>query len=139
MPAEKKKKKRKFTIKQLKFIKNYLKTGNGAEAVRRAGYKAGSKGGSKTKRQKQVTESVIGVQNLKKLNTELDKYFKKQKIDINWVLKRLVNKADLSRNEMIQLKALELIGKNKKMFTDKVEHSGGIEKKVKIYLPEKKG
>jgi len=122
----KKKKKRRFTLKQIKFLKNYLKTGNGAEAVRKAGYKAGSKGGSKTKRQKQITEAVISTQNLNKLNHSLDKYYKKQNIDIDWLLKRLVNKADFSKSEMIQIKALELIGKNKKAFTDKIEHGGEI-------------
>ena len=34
--------------------------------------------------------------------------------------------------------AMEKLGRCFKMFTDKVEHGGSIEKKVKIYLPEKK-
>lgn len=99
----------------------------------------GSKGGSKTKRRKAKNESAIGSQNYGKLRTLIEKIWEKNKdIDVEWVLKRLVKEAETGVKAFERLKALELIGKNKKMFTDKVEHSGSVEAKVKVYVPENK-
>lgn len=35
-----------------------------------------------------------------------------------------------------KVRALELIGRHLKMFTDKVEHSGSVESLVRVYLPD---
>jgi hypothetical protein len=113
--------KRKKTAKESAFLKNLFKTGNKTEAAEKA-YNIGSKGGSKTPKQRKRTANAIGQKVSKKLIKDIDEYYKKQDINIDWVLKRLVNKADLSKSEVIQLKALELIGKNKKMFVDRVEN-----------------
>lgn len=57
---------RKLTLKQQRFIQYYLETGNGAEAVRKAGYQLKSKGGSNTMHQEVVTAASIATENLKK-------------------------------------------------------------------------
>lgn len=57
---------KKLTRKQKIFVEEFVATGVGAEAVRRAGYKIGGKGGSKTKELAVATASAIATENLEK-------------------------------------------------------------------------
>ncbi len=57
---------KKLTRKQKIFVDEFVATGVGAEAVRRAGYKIGGKGGSKTKALAVATASAIATENLEK-------------------------------------------------------------------------
>lgn len=126
--------KRKKTIKERKWLKTFFKTGDKTKAAEVA-YNLGSKGGSKTSKQKKRTANAIGQNVSKKLADEIDAYYKKQNINIEWVLKRLVRKADFSLSELTQIKALELIGKHKKMFVDRVESEIDF-KNLKIIRPD---
>lgn len=130
-------KKKRFTLRQLKWAKGFFKTGDKRNTSKRV-YNIGGKGGSKTKKQANMTADQIGQETYKKLQSLYDEHYKKQEIDIEWVMNRLVAKADLSKSEQIQLKALELIGKNKKMFTDRVELDAKGELNINIYIPDNK-
>lgn len=142
MPQKKKKpeklaKKSKFTIRQLKWAKGFFATGDKRNTSKKV-YNIGGKGGSKTKKQKNATADQIGKETYKKLATLYEEHYKKQKIDVEWVMKRLVAKADLSKSEKIQLEALKLIGKNQKMFTDRLETDDRSELTINIYIPDNK-
>ena len=113
-------KKRKKTVKERNFLKYFFKTGDKRNSSKKS-YNIGGKGGSKTKKQQDTTADSIGQKVAAKLKDDIDAYYKKQDINIDWVLKRLVNKADFSKKEIIQIKAIELIGKHKKMFADKIQ------------------
>ncbi len=129
--------KRKKTIKELNFLRNLFKTGNKRKSAKKS-YNIGSQ--TKGKRTKAKSNSVadnIGQKVAARLQDDIDTYYKEQKIDIHWVLKRLVNKADFSNKEVIQIKALELIGKNKKMFVDKIEFKEEIDNEKIHDLAEK--
>ena len=112
--------KRKKTIKESNFLKYLFKTGDKRKSAKKA-YNLGNKGGSKTKKQRNNTADRMGQQLTARLQSEIDEYYKKQNIDIDWVLKRLAFKSDFAKKEEVQLKAIELIGKHKKMFTDRIE------------------
>lgn len=129
-------KKKRFTIKQLKWAKGFFSTGDKRNTSKKV-YNIGGKGGSKTKAQKDNTADTIGQETYKKLAGLYEEHYKKQKITVEWVMQRLVAKADLSKSEKIQLEALKLIGKNMAMFTDKVEHTGK-DRIIKIYIPDNK-
>ncbi len=133
----KKGKKKRFTIKQLKWAKEWFKTGNKRNSAKKV-YNIGGKGGSKTKKQQDMTADQIGKETYKKLTALYEEHYKKQNIDVEWVMKRLVAKADLSKSEEIQLKALKLIGMNQKMFTERVETDNKSEMTIKIYIPDNK-
>jgi hypothetical protein len=128
--------KRKKTVKEQNFLKNLFKTGNKRKAAKKA-YNIGSQGGSKTKKQADNTADRIAQKVTKRLQSDIDAYYKKQDINIDWVLKRLVNKADFSPKEIIQLKALELIGKHKKMFVDRLEIAPDLDNEKLEALAEK--
>ena len=127
-------KKRKKTLKELTFLKELFISGNKRKAAKRA-YNLGSQTkGKRTKKKTNNTADRIGQKVTARLQDDIDKYYKRQGITIDWVLKRLVNKVDFSKKEIIQLKALELIMKNKKMLSDKVEAEIDL-KNLKIIFP----
>ncbi len=113
--------KRKKTIKESNFLKSLFKTGDKRNSAKKA-YNLGSKTKGKTNKKKiNSTADTIGQKVATKLQDEIDKYYKKQDIDIDWVLKRLTYKADHSKNEIVQVKCIELVGKNKKAFTERID------------------
>lgn len=112
--------KRKKTIKESNFLKLLFKTGDKRNAIKKT-YNLGSKGGSKTKKKRNSVADSIGQKVATKLQDDIDAYYKKQDIDIDWVLKRLTYKADHSKNEVVQVKCIELVGKNKKAFTERID------------------
>lgn len=109
---------RPLTLKQQRFIQYYLETGNGAEAVRKAGYQLGSKGGSKTHLQALETASIIATENLRNpsIANEISKEILKLKLKPENVLNRIDKIADTSKKDSDRLKALELLGKHIALF-----------------------
>lgn len=109
---------RKLTLKQQRFIQYYLETGNGAEAVRKAGYQLKSKGGSNTMHQEVVTAASIATENLKKplISNAISKEVLKLKLKPENVLNRIDQIADRADKPSDQLKALELLGKHIALF-----------------------
>lgn len=106
-----------LTVKQQKFVNHYAETnGNGTEAAARAGYKPSSRD----------TLSVVAAQNLgkTKVAAEIERTMRKA-LSQNEVLSKLADIAEKSPEfkGSDTLKALELIGRFHKMFTDKVETS----------------
>ena len=129
----------KLTDKQQKFVEEYLIDLNATQAAIRAGYSENS-------------ANEIGCQNLAKLNIAkaVQKAFnersKRTEITQDYVLETIKDTVEKSRqiepliiekdgekvsidnlyNANAVLKGCELLGKHLKLFTDKVEHSGGL-------------
>lgn len=98
--------------KERKFVAEYLKNPNGTQAAIRAGYAKGSA---------DVTASrLLGKA---RVRGAIDAGLAKAEISSEYVLRGLKKIAD-SGEEHNRVKAFELLGKHKKLFTDKVEHSG---------------
>jgi len=131
----------KLTHKQELFCKEYLIDLNATQAAIRAGYS-------------KKTARIIAAQNLSKVNISekiqilMSERSKRVEIDSDWVLKQLKTVADRCMTEEPVMvrgangmeesgeykfdssganRALELIGKNKKMFTDKFEVDATIQ------------
>jgi phage terminase small subunit len=109
---------RKLTLKQQRFIQYYLETGNGAEAVRKAGYNLGKLNGSKTHLQALEVASSIAEENLRKpdISNIIATEILKLKLKPENVLNRIDKIADTANKPSDQLKALELLGKHIALF-----------------------
>lgn len=133
--------------KQEAFVREYLVDLNATQAAIRAGYSA-------------KTAGQIGDENLKKpqirarIDELINKRAEKLELDAQWVLTKLKDVAERCLTEVEPIlefdrhsrsmeptgeykfdsqganRALELIGKHLKMFTDKVEHSGDVGVKI---------
>jgi phage terminase small subunit len=128
---------KKLTLKQAKFTKEYLKSGNATDAARKV-YKVNDK-----------TASVMGAENLAKPCIQLAVQSAAEKLGINpeYVLggikeifefnkqKRLkakqINGEFFNEEEMVDaqasLKASDLLGKHLKLFVDKIELDAKVE------------
>lgn len=123
-----------LTTKQRLWVEAYIANPNATEAARKAGY-GGNEG----------TLGSIGSENLQKpaIRALLEKRIRKAVMSADEVLAELADIAKAEWREFIEvvkdregniidvkmnlthkIKAIELIGKYHKMFTDKVEHSG---------------
>ncbi len=141
-------KKRKLTLKQQKFINNYLETGNGKQSMIEAGY---SEKGAKQEASKiltnpdhTVTKEIKSAADKLGINTEYVLNNFKKVIEVNSKTYNktigIGNSEDLpSIEEMVDasavIKSNELLGKHLKLFTDKVELDGKLETNEKPDLP----
>lgn len=106
-----------LTAKQERFIQEYLIDLNATQAAIRAGYSP-------------KTAKVIGHENLTKPDIKVILESKQRQMAHNngitaeYVLKGIKGIADNSERDMDRLKAFELLGRNLKLFTEKIEHSG---------------
>lgn len=100
-----------LTIKQDKFVNNYIETGNGTQSAIAAGYNPNS---AYSMSAENLTKPVIASAILNKMN--------KNEVTCARVLKVLSERLD-SEDDVIALKAAELAGKHLRMFTDKVDHT----------------
>lgn len=120
---------KKLTPKQELFIEAYLgkANGNATEAARLAGYKGND-----------VTLATVGTENLRKPQiAQAIKERLAEKKDVMSADEVLETLTKIARNQngwqvAGQMKALELLGKHHKLFTDKVEHSGTIAQPITL-------
>jgi len=115
----------KLTHKQELFVNAYLgeAKGNATEAARLAGYNGND-----------VTLGQVGAENLKKpqIAELIEKRTSEAAMSATEVLQKLSEIANRERSDIAtrdQIKALELLGRHHKLFTDRVEHklTGEIE------------
>lgn len=124
----------KLTTKQRLFVESYLRNPNATEAARKAGYKG-----------KDSTLAQVGAENLRKpyIAALLAERVEEAVMSANDVLSELTDIAKADWREFVEvkmdkdgntigaalflkdkLKALELVGKYHKLFTEKTEHTG---------------
>ena len=134
----------KLTAKQSRFVEEYLVDLNGAAAARRAGYSA--------KNADNISSELLGKTQVREaLAVAMEERSKRVEIDADYVLKNLVEIVERSmqrapvltmKGEQVvddegrsvwrfdgknAIRALELLGKHKGMWTDKVEMSGELD------------
>ncbi len=104
-----------LNYRQQLFCQEYLKDFNTAAAARRAGYsqKTATNKGYLMLRNPLIQAELDRLQNRREVRTQIttDEILKR--------LMRIANEAETERDFNVALRALELLGKNKAMFTDK--------------------
>lgn len=108
-----------LTDKQRLFCHEYLKDLNGTQAAIRAGY---SENSAQEIASENLSKPMVS-EYLEKLKNEK---FSKVNIEIDDILKDIIDtrtEAALEKKHSDRLKANELLGKYKKMWTDKVDNS----------------
>lgn len=108
--------------KALAFVQAYIETNfNAAEAAKRC-----FNVGSRNAKNPQHSAEAMGSRMLRNVEVRglLAKHLQEQFADKAFVLERLVQLADGARSERDRLKALELIGRFRAMFTDRHEVEG---------------
>ncbi len=119
---------KKPTLKQERWQKAYLATGNLTKATIAAGYNIGGKGGKPENRANIAKE--IGRENLRKLATNIAEARKEE--HLTWLTPEYILNSlrDLAEGKNIPIRskiaALELMGKSLALFTDKHEMSQRI-------------
>jgi phage terminase small subunit len=128
----------KLTEKQRRFVEAYMgqAAGNATEAARLAGYKGND-----------ITLGAVGAENLKKpqiieaLKERVDDcplIMSRKELQEFWT--RVAKGEELDGKDLPvmrdRLKASEMLGKSQAVFVDKVEHSGTVESKVQLYIPD---
>lgn len=138
-PAKKDNGRKKLTIKQAKFTKEYLKTGNGVQAIKKAyGIKDSNTAGvmaHENLRKPNIQEAVQDAAAKLGINPEYVLGGIKEVFDFNKekrVKAKRVGEEIFHEEEMIDaqasLKAGDLLGKHLKLFSDKIE----VEAKVEV-------
>lgn len=109
-----------LTNKKLTFIKEYLVDLNATSAAIKAGYSAKTAGqaGSRLLDDPEIAKAI---------QEGMDARAEKTGITAEYVLNGIRDTIEeCLDNPQAKLKGYELLGKHLKLFTDKVEHSGGI-------------
>lgn len=129
-------KKKKLTLKQAKFTKEYIKTGNGTQAAIAAGYSKNSAHdiASENLRKPEIRETIEAVRAKLGIDTEyVLSGFKEIKEFNSKKQKKYITIGDntFEEEKMIDaqaaLKANEMLGKHLKLFTDKIEIDAKVE------------
>lgn len=119
----------KLNPKQLAFVDEYLISRNSTEAYIKAGYKCNSEESNGASARRLLQNVTI----LQMIDDRTDKHFKATDITVEYILegiRKIAEDAEARNNDKI--KALELLGKYRKMFTDRTEISGSIDVGVNI-------
>jgi len=115
-----------LTAKQKQFCIEYLKDFNGTQAAIRAGY-------SKDTANEQSSRLLINVNVKKKIQKLADEILGN---DIKFILENVYFwqsvRDDKEQSTTDRLKASDLLGKYKAMFTEKIEHSGGVNINIEV-------
>jgi phage terminase small subunit len=139
---------RPLSQKQKLFVEAYLVNPNATEAARKAGYKGND-----------VTLASVGAENLRKpqIAERLQERVEAEIMSANEVLTELAEIAKADWQDFLEIrrdkhgdiidaslklsdkiKALELVGKYHKLFTEKVEHGGEVNQKVIVEFEQPK-
>ena len=123
----------KLTIKQRRFIDEYLVDLNATQAAVRAGYssKRVDAIGYENLRKPDIAAAVREAQKARAESTG------RQALDVLKDIQDVTQAARSARDFRAALKGLEMEGRHLGMFTDRVEHSGGLE--LIVALPEVAG
>ncbi len=103
-----------ITPKREAFAHHYVTTRNGAEAARLAGY---SESGARQEANRLLTNVDVRAE-IERLQRER---WEAEKLDREYVLKRLQELAETAKSESSRIRALELLGKSLGMFREQVE------------------
>jgi phage terminase small subunit len=117
-----------LSARQAAFVREYCVDSNGTQAAIRAGY-------SKRTAQEQASRLLSNAMVKGAVDAALSKLAAKTGADAEWVLRRLKEEAeDFSEGASAasRVRAIELVGRHLKMFTDKTEHTGADGNPVKV-------
>jgi len=119
--------------KQKAFCQEYVKDFNGTQAAIRVGYRKRSAEVQASR----MLSNVKAQQYIEQLKQDLTK---DTKVTVEWIAEQLTDIAIQAEKDSDRIKALELLGRYKTMFTDKqkVEHSGQVINRVIKVNPTKK-
>lgn len=114
-----------LTAKQQAFVREYLIDLNATQAAIRAGYSAKTAGaiGEENLRKPEITAAVQEAMDARAQRTEITADYVLE--TIRGTIERCNAKGEQYDPRSV-LKGAELLGKHLKLFTDKVEHSGGV-------------
>jgi len=108
---------RKLTVKQRKFVDEYLQSGNGTQAAIKAGY---AEKGARVAANRLLTNDNIKPIIQKRQKKAADK----ADVSLEWVLKQVKNLSENAKKDGDKLKALDML----------IKHKGGYEKNNKHSL-----
>ncbi len=111
-----------LTLKQKRFVKEYLKDGNGTRAAFKV-YKVKNANTAHAVASETLRSPTV----IKAIKMKL----RMEDVDERFIIERLIKETD-DENAAVRLKALELLGKYLKLFTDKVDHSHVFDKVKEI-------
>ena len=119
----------KLNPKQLAFVDEYLISRNAIDAYVKAGYKGKTEHSNDVCARRLLQNVVIA----QMIDDRTEKQFKATDITVESILMRLDAMADKTiAKDTDRIKALELLGKYRKLFTEKTEVSGSIDVGVNI-------
>lgn len=138
---------KKLLPKQRRFLAYYLQTGDKAEASIRAGYlsKKASKAQHMTNATRLLKDATIakaveeheGVSAIEQDLLDMESEGIDRKVLILTELSTIAFGKQVREKTADRLRAIEMLGKYYKMFTDKVEHSGGMSLSFNIIRPNR--
>lgn len=121
---------KKLNARQERFVAEYLRDGNAAQAYVRAGYAPGAAEtcGPRLLRSAQVAAAVD--KGRSRLTAKLELSAEKVLADIA----RIATSAEAAEEYSAALKGQELLGKHLKLFADRVEHSGEGGRPIQVLI-----
>jgi len=117
---------RKLTPKQQQFVNEYLKTGNGAQSASKV-YNIGGRHGISENSSADNVAGTIANQNLNKpiIQQAIEGRMKARELSADFVIEELLRDATdevyREKNPAVRVKTLELLGKIKRLFVDRVD------------------
>lgn len=111
--------------KQKAFCREYVKDFNATQAAVRSGYSE--------KTANRIASRMLSKVDIQKYIEQLKQDLTKDtKVTVEWIAEQLTDIAIQSEKDSDRIKALELLGKYKAMFTEKqkVEHSGAMIQRI---------
>jgi phage terminase small subunit len=109
----------KLNARHIRFAEAYVAGATAAEAMAAAG-------GNRTERGAEVQGSrwLNTPEIAAKIKELQDEAAERNAVTVDWIVEKLKHQAETAQKPGDRIRALEILGKYKGMFTDRVEHSG---------------
>ncbi len=108
-----------LTLKEARFCKNWLRHGNGTQAIIDAGYDVKDENSAGSMAVTMLQKPHIKEYMERALAPEMNE------VTPEWIIGQLVNLTVNAKHDGAKVRAAELLGKNRRMFVDRHEIEGG--------------